>query len=154
MKQLFYIALLLIISTAAFSQTQFKKDFQGYWKLSEMAIEGTRINLAKSTITFSKDREDKMSAQQKANIEAKKLQVLQKLAQSHILVEGDSISFVLADVNRKGIYKIEKHVDVYKLSIAYEDGTADEQIIYIKDKKLHVVKSDDVDGDRMIFTHN
>jgi hypothetical protein len=154
MKQLFYIALLLIISTAAFSQTQFKKDFQGYWKLSEMAVDGMRINLAKSTITFSKEREDKMSADEKANIAAKKGDALKALSSGHILVKGDSISLAVAGINRKGIYKIEKHIDVYKLSIAYEDGTADEQIIYIKDKKLHVVKSDDVDGDRMIFTHN
>jgi hypothetical protein len=153
MKALFRTITICFITTVAFAQAQIEKDFQGYWKLSEMSVEGTRINLAKSTIIFSKDREDKMSAQQKNNIEAKKAQVIKNLSQSHILVKGNNIDFVIADINRKGVYKIGKHVDVYKLSVAFEDGTNDEMIIYIKDKNLYITKSDDTDRDEMIFTH-
>lgn len=152
MKNVLYLFITCFITTVSFAQTQIDKDFQGYWKLSELSAGGVRINIDKSTVIFSKERESKMTAEQKANAEAKKGEVIKKLSESHVLVSAKNIDIVLGDIKRNGVFKIEKYIDAYKLSIGYEDGTADEMIMYIKNKKLYLTKSDDVDRDEMIFT--
>ena len=154
MKNALHLFIACIITTVTFAQAQIDKDFQGYWKLNEISVGGVRINVAKSTITFSKERESKMSADEKTKLEAKKQDVLQSISNSHITVAANEIDFVIGDMGKKGVYVLEKYSDAYKLAVAYEDGSADNMIIYIKDKKLYITKSDDIDRDEMIFIHN
>ena len=153
MKKTVYVFIAFLLSGIAFAQSQMDKDFQGYWKLNEISAGGVRINLAKSTVSFSKERESKMTPQEKNNIQAKKAQVIASLSKSHITVSVNNVDFVIGDMSKKGVFVIDKHADAYKLNVAYEDGSTDNMIIYIKDKKLHITKSDDVDRDEMIFTH-
>lgn len=154
MKNVLYLFITCIISTATFAQAQIDRDFQGNWKLSEISAGGVRIDLVKSIITLSKDRENKMSAQEKATMESKKGEFIKNLSQSHILVNGKNVDFVMGNLSKRGTYALEKYSDAYKLEVAYEDGSNDTLIMYIKDKKLHITKSDDVDRDEMIFTHD
>ncbi|TRW23004.1 hypothetical protein FMM05_15010 [Flavobacterium zepuense] len=151
MKNLLYLFIACFTVAVASAQASIEKDLQGVWKLSEITVSGTTINVAASTITFSKEKEAQLTQQQRDAVKAKKDEAISNLKNSKITVSGTTIAFVIANMDRKGTFTVKPYSDAHILTIAYEDGSADEMVAYIKDKKLHLTKSDDANRDEMIF---
>jgi len=151
MKNIVYLFIACFTIATASAQSQIDKDMQGVWKLYEMTVNGTTIGVAANTITFSKEQEAALTPQQREGINAKKGEVIDKLKGSKITVAGIAIELLIADMNKKGTYSTKPYSDAHILTITYEDGTTDDMAVFIKDKKLHITKSDDANRDEMVF---
>ncbi|KGO92535.1 hypothetical protein [Flavobacterium subsaxonicum] len=151
MKKLLYTFIACLTVAAASAQSTIDKQLQGSWMLAEAMVSGMRINVTAQTITFSKAKEAELTQQQRDVINSQKQEVFDNLKGSRVIISGKTIEFYMGNMGKQGTYTVAPYSDAHVLKVTYEDGSADEMIVFIKDKQLHITKSDDIDRDEMVF---
>jgi hypothetical protein len=150
MKNLF-IAITFLLTSYTFAQSKIEKDLQGLWKMTEMNVGGILANATTKEIKFTKELENKLTADQRAAFNANKQVFLDKISGSRITFVDKKVNYAIAGVEKAGTYTIKPQADAYTLTINGSDGSKDTMVIAIRDGKLRIVNSDDSTKAEMVF---
>jgi hypothetical protein len=152
MKKLLYVFVACCFATMASAQTVTEKDLQGNWKMASFFTSGITLDIATSAVTISEELKSQITPDIEEQINTGMQAAAAQLKDSSLTINGKNLSQKIAGTEKKGTYVLKDLEGKQYIAITYDDGTSNEVSVTIKDKQLHITRSENGQEAEFIYT--
>ncbi len=138
MKKVLYLFVAVCLSTVASAQKLTDKDIQGTWKLAALEASGMKIDVAGEKVVLSPEMEAQLTPEAKEQMNAGMAQAMEMFRESYAYVEGKNLRQTMGPEEQKGTFVMAQKDGKNVITLTKEDGTTEEIVATIVDKKLHL----------------
>lgn len=137
MKKLMYACLALcLFTTIASAQKITQKDLQGNWTLLGLESGPVYFDLVKKDIIIAAEIKGQMPPEALAEMRT----ALAMLEGSYLEVKDNNLTMTLGVEGENGTFVLTEKDNKQIITVTFENGTADDSEIFIKDKQLHIAQ--------------
>jgi len=142
MKKILFLFGALCMITVASAQKITTADLQGQWRLSAIDNNGAHVNLLTEEITISPEMKAQLTPDMVNQLSDGLKQSISRLKASDVVFASNTIKQNMAGKEKKGTYALKELGDKQYAAFAWDNNTTSESSIWIKNKQLHIVKSE------------
>lgn len=146
-----YLLVAFCLTTVASAQKLTEKDIQGTWKMVSLDAPQMKIDVATEKIVLSPEMEAQMTPEMKQQMEAGMAEAFEVFKESYAYVEGKNLRQAMGPEERKGTFVIAQKDGKNVMTFTTADGTSEEIIVALADKKLSLTLSGG--GESATFTY-
>jgi hypothetical protein len=151
MKKLIYLFVACSLTMAASAQKVTQENLQGTWKLAAFNTSGIYLDLATGLVTISDELKSQLTPEMMTELNNSMKEGVEALRPSKVVFTGNNVDQNIAGQEKKGTFEIKDVNGEQHLISTYSDGTPSDTTIFIKDKQLHISKSEQGQSAELIF---
>lgn len=151
MKKTIYLFVALCISTLATAQKITEKDLQGTWNLAAFNANGIQLDITTGTVNVSEELKSQLTPEMITELNDSVKEGIAVLKSSNVVFTGKNTKQNIAGQEKSGSFEIKDKNGEQYIITTYPDKTTSETTVTIKDKKLHLSKSDQGQTAELIF---
>lgn len=142
MKILLTLFSALCLFTTVSAQKLTNTDLQGEWKLSALDNNGAHVDITSGEITISTELKTQLTPDMVEQLSSGLKQSITKLRVSDVVFTGNAVKQNMAGKEKKGIYTLKEQEGKQYAAFNWDNNTTTESFIWIKNKQLHIQKSE------------
>lgn len=140
-KIIFLFSALCMVATVS-AQKITNTDLQGEWKLSALDNNGAHVDILSGEISISPEIKNQLTPDMISQISDGLKQSITKLKVSDVVFAGNSVKQNMAGKQKKGTFTLKELEGKQYASFNWDNNTATESFIWIKNKQLHIQKTE------------
>lgn len=152
MKKLIYLFVACCLTTVATAQKIAEKDLQGDWKLTALNANGVSLDIKTGTVVISEELKSQLTPDLITQINDGMKQAVEPLKNSSTSFTGANVKQTIAGQEKSGTYVITSKDNVNTITFKWSDNTTTDAEISVKDKKIHLSKSEQGQSAEFIFS--
>lgn len=142
MKKLLILFSALFLFTTVSAQKLTNTDLQGEWKLSALDNNGAHVDIKSGEITISTELKTQLTTDMIEQLSEGLKQSISKLRVSDVVFTGNNVKQNMAGKEKKGTFALKEQEGKQYAAFNWDNNTASESFIWIKNKQLHIQKSE------------
>jgi hypothetical protein len=150
MKKLILFVALSVCSLAS-AQKVTDKDLQGNWKLTGLSTNGISLDIATGVVVISDELKAQLTPEITTQINDGMKQAAEQLKNSSTTFTGTTLKQNIGGQEKSGTYTLKDVNGTQIMTATWSDATTSETSVWIKEKKLHISKSEQGQTAELVF---